>query len=402
MTMKVMHLSWEFPPYKVGGIGSVLDDLTRHQAAQGIETIVVTCGFKGMVGYEKKDGVHIYRFNADYIPAEDFHSWALQMGMLMQNKASEVINEHKDIDLIHAHDWLVATPATSLKHIYRIPLVSTIHALECGRYGGIKGDRQELIHSLERKLAFESWKIICNSGFMKDSVCYSLQVPLDKICVVPNGVDASRMRPKDSYEDGRHMYAMPHERIVLYVGRMVWEKGVDILVGAIPHVLSSNPDAKFVFAGKGYMLDRLKKQAHDMGIGDKALFLGYVDDDRLMDLINLSDMMVVPSRYEPFGITPLEAMACGKPVIVTDTGGLSETVDHGNDGLKAWPESSNSIAWGVSKLLSDDSLKHTISEKGKKKVLERYNWDRISSDVSDVYSTVSNEYSKGEWKPADN
>ncbi|MEA3229771.1 MAG: glycogen/starch synthase, partial [archaeon] len=109
--MKVMHISWEFPPYKVGGIGSVLDDLTRHQVLEGIEPIVVTCGFEGMVGYEKRNGVHVYRFDADYIPAEDFHSWALQMGMLMQNKASEVINEHKDISLIHAHDWLAATAA---------------------------------------------------------------------------------------------------------------------------------------------------------------------------------------------------------------------------------------------------------------------------------------------------
>ncbi|NOQ55215.1 MAG: glycosyltransferase [Nanohaloarchaea archaeon] len=398
--MKVLHLSWEFPPYKVGGIGTVLEDLTRSQVEQGIEPIIVTCGFEGNVGYEHRNGVHIYRFDADYIPAEDFHSWALQMGMLMQNKACEVMNEHKDIKLIHAHDWLVATAAIGLKHIYRRPMISTIHALESGRYGGIEGDRQELIHSLEKKLAYESWRIICNSEFMKRSISYSLSIPWDKIDVIPNGVDIKKMQVDFNYDDEKRKYALPHEQIVFYVGRMVWEKGVDIIIGAIPKILEKNPEAKFVFAGTGYMTDRLKKMAHDAGVFGKTTFVGFIEDDTLKRLFRISSVFTIPSRYEPFGITALEAMACGVPVVVADTGGLAETVNHEVDGIKVWPESSESLAWGVSKVLSDWNLAHELSGNAYRKIEEHYNWSGISIRLKSIYNTILEQYTSSDWKPS--
>jgi len=398
--VKVMHLTWEFPPYKVGGIGTVLEDLTRSQLSQGIEPVVITCGFEGKVGYENREGIHVYRFDADYIPAEDFHSWALQMSMLMQNKASEVMNEHKNIEIIHAHDWLVATAAVGIKHMYRKPLVSTIHALESGRYGGISGDRQELIHSLEKKLAYESWKIVCNSEFMKRSISYSLNIPHDKIDVIPNGVNIDKMRADFDHGAEKAKYALPHESIVFYVGRLVWEKGIDILVGAIPSILEKQPDAKFVFAGCGYMTDRLKKQAHDIGVADKVLFLGFVDDETLKRLLNISNVMVVPSRYEPFGITAVEAMSCGLPVVVADTGGLAETISHDIDGIKVWPESSNSLAWGICRVLGDHNLAASLSENAYKKIEKQYNWSSISARLKLVYDNVSQQYSANDWKPS--
>ncbi len=398
--MKVMHLTWEFPPYKIGGIGTVLEDLTRSQLSQGVEPVVVTCGFEGKVGYENRDGVHVYRFDADYIPAEDFHSWALQMSMLMQNKACEVMNEHKDISIIHAHDWLVATAAVGVKHMYRKPLISTIHALESGRYGGISGNRQELIHSLEKKLAFESWKIVCNSEFMKRSVSYALSVPHDKIEVIPNGVNMGKMKVDFDHGAEKAKYALPHESIIFYVGRLVWEKGIDILVGAMPSILDKNPDAKFVFAGCGYMTDRLKKQAYNVGVADKVLFLGFVDDETLKKLFHISDVVVVPSRYEPFGITAIEAMSCHVPVVVTDTGGLAETVSHDIDGIKVWPESSNSLAWGICRVLGDRNLASSLSEKAYGMVEGKYNWDNISAQLKSVYDAVSKQYSASDWKPS--
>ncbi len=398
--MKIMHLTWEFPPYKVGGIGTVIDELTKNQLAQGLEPVVVTCGFEGNFGYENRNGVHVYRFNADYIPAEDFHSWALQMSMLMQNKACEVMREHSDVKLIHAHDWLVATAAVGIKHIYRIPMISTLHALESGRYGGISGDRQELIHSLEKKLAYESWKIICNSEFMKRSISYSLSIPHDKIEVIPNGVDADQLKIDFDYSKEKSRYAMPHESIIFYVGRLVWEKGVDIMVGSIPSVLAKNPDAKFVFAGCGYMMNRLKKLAYEIGVGDKTLFLGYIDDDSLKKLLHLSDIVIVPSRYEPFGITALEAMACHTTVIVADTGGLAETVSHELDGLKVWPESSDSLAWGINRLLGDSNLVNDLCSNAYNKVTKGYTWSGITEKVNTLYNSVITEYTDSSWKPS--
>ena len=124
--MKILHLTWEYPPYKVGGLSTHVEELTQAQQKLGHEPIIVACAFEGKDGYENVNGVHVFRFDADHIPAEDFPSWTLQMNVLMQNAASEVMSEFPDISLIHSHDWLSATSAISLKHIYRIPLISTL------------------------------------------------------------------------------------------------------------------------------------------------------------------------------------------------------------------------------------------------------------------------------------
>ncbi|MEA3229935.1 MAG: glycosyltransferase family 4 protein, partial [archaeon] len=168
----------------------------------------------------------------------------------------------------------------------------------------------------------------------------------------------------------------------------------------VPSVLSKNPDAKFVFAGAGYMTDRLKRQACDMGLADKILFLGFVDDLTLKKLFHISDMVVVPSRYEPFGITTLEAMACRKPVVVSDTGGLAETVDHDVNGIKVWTESSDSVAWGINRLLADKGLSRKISENAYDTVVNNYTWTNISQRVKKLYENVMEQYYACDWKPA--
>lgn len=398
--MKVMHLTWEFPPNKVGGIASVLENLSRSQLKCGITPIVVTCTFDGNEGYENLNGVHVYRFNADHIPAEDFPSWTLGMNLLMQKAACDVINNEKGVDLIHAHDWLVAMPAISLKHLYRIPLVSTMHALESGRYGGIRGDRQELIHSLEGRLSFESWRVICNSEFMKRSVSGAFSIPWEKIDVVPNGVSASDMAVNADLSKIKERFAMPHERIITYIGRHVWEKGVDVLVGAVPKVLSVHPDAKFVIAGMGYMKERCEGIAYNMGVAHKVFFPGFVDDKtEKAELLHISSVFVVPSRYEPFGITPLEAMACNVPVVVSNTGGLSEIVEHEKNGLKVYPDNSDSIADGINRILGDKGLADHLVSNAREIIEKVYNWDIIAEKTKSVYGRVMNEYKSNNWKP---
>ncbi|MBW6451900.1 MAG: glycosyltransferase family 4 protein [DPANN group archaeon] len=397
--MKVMHLTWEFPPNKVGGIASVLENLTKSQLKCGVTPIVVTCAFEGKEGYENYEGVHVYRFNADNIPAEDFPSWALEMNLLMQRVASDVINKEGGVDLIHAHDWLVAMPAISLKHLYRIPLISTIHALESGRYGGINGDRQEFIHSLEGRLVFESWKVICNSEFMKNSVLNAFHVPWDQVSVIPNGVSIESMEAPSNISDIRNNFAMSNEKIITYVGRHVFEKGVDVLVGAVPSVLSKHPEVKFVICGTGYMRDRCKNIANELGVSDKVIFPDFIDDNTRNALLHMSSVFVVPSRYEPFGITPLEAMACNTPVVVSDTGGLSEIVEHEKDGIKVYPDNSKSLAWGINRVLEDDNLSNYLVQNAKKKIDELYNWDKIALNVQIVYDIIHKEYTDLNWKP---
>lgn len=399
--MKILHLTSEYPPHKVGGLGTHVDDLTRAQVKAGIEPIVIACAFSGSQGYENIDGVHVFRFDADNIPAEDFPSWALQMNVLMQNQAGKVIEEFKDISLIHAHDWLVATAAIGLKHIYRIPLLSTIHSLEEGRRGGIYEDRQELIHDIERKMVYESWRVITCSNFMKQSVCSSFYTPWDKIDVIPNGVNMSKYDFNyDRYAEIRAKFALPHEKIVFFVGRHVWEKGVDVLVGAVQSVLKEVPEAKFVITGEGYMTDKCRDLTNQMGLGDKVLFTGYTDDDTLDALLHISDVIVIPSRYEPFGIVALEGMASRTPVVASDTGGLSEIIQHEINGLKVWSGHSESLAIGISRVLKDNGLKENIVTNAYNIVKSTYNWENIAGMTKSTYERIIDEYNKADWKPS--
>lgn len=394
-----MHLSWEYPPYKVGGLATHVEELTRAQAKQGHEPIVVTCAFEGKEGYENVDGVHVFRFDADKIPAEDFPSWTLQMNSIMQNQASQVMSEFKDIALIHTHDWLSATSAIALKHIYRIPLVSTVHSLEVGRRGGIYDDRQKLINDLEGRMAYESWRVLACSEFMKRSISSQFSVPWDKIDVIPNGVNVDRFKAPENMWQEKNRYAMPHEKIVFFVGRHVWEKGVDVLVGAVPEVLKECPDAKFIISGKGYMTDKCKKLAWDFGVADKVLFTEYVGDNTLNLLYHIADVVVCPSRYEPFGIVPLEAMACNTPVIISDTGGLNEIIEHERDGLKVSANNSESLAYGIKRILKDPQLVEFMRKNMPEKIKNIYDWNKISEKTTAVYNQVISEYQKNNWKP---
>lgn len=397
--MKILHLTWEYPPYKVGGLSTHVEELAQAQQKLGHEPIIVTCAYEGKDGYENANGMHIFRFDADHIPAEDFPSWTLQMNILMQNQASEVISEFGDMPLIHSHDWLSATSAVSLKHIYRIPLISTIHSLESGRRGGIYDDRQRLISDIEGRAVYESWRVITCSEFMKRCVCSQFSAPWDKVDVIPNGVNTEKFKAPANLGEEKSKFVLPHEKVVLFVGRHVWEKGVDVLVGAIPFVLKEVPDAKFVISGKGYMTGKCKELAHQFGVAHKTLFTEYIDDATLNTLYHVADAVACPSRYEPFGIVPLEAMACNAPVIVSDIGGLDEIVEHEKDGLKVWQNHSESLAHGIIRLLKDPALAETLKKNALEKIRTVYNWEKIAGTTLGVYGRVISEYEKNSWKP---
>ncbi len=394
----VLHLSWEYPPHKVGGLATHLQNLAREQVKEGVTPIVLTCGYEGNYGVKEEEGVIVYRINADHIPAEDFFSWVLQMNLLLQVKAAEIFQNHK-VDIIHAHDWLVTTTAVALKHIYRIPLISTIHALESGRYGGIRGDRQVLINDLESKLTFESWRVICCSNFMKYSLIGAFHVPEDKIDVIPNGVNVEDFNIEFDKNEFKSKFALPEEKIILFVGRHVWEKGLDILMGAIPFILGKHPEAKFVVTGDGYLRGKCEEIAREKAPEGKVLFTGYVDDDTLKKLMIISDVIVIPSRYEPFGIVALEAMAARTPAVVADTGGLAEIVKHEKNGIKVWVDHSESLAWGVNYVLDGKDKISKIVDEGYRTARDIYTWQATARKTISTYKRVLSEYSKITWKP---
>jgi glycogen(starch) synthase len=394
-----MMLTWEFPPRVIGGISPHVHFLSKSLAKNGVKVYVVTCDFPGAPTHETIEGVEVYRVDSYRNPAPDFATWVYLMNINMQREAAALAAKLRGkIDVFHAHDWLVANAGIGLKHVFRKPLLVTMHSTEVGRREGTHTDTEKMIHETEAWLTYEAWKVICCSDYMVSHVKWAFGLPNDKLVMVPNGVNAHIYEhiEKQDLKLFRSKFALPEEKLVLFVGRLVYEKGAHVLINAIPKVLAK-VDAKFVVVGSGYMKEQLSDIVKSMGLEHKVLFAGFVDDETLLRLQKCADVSVVPSLFEPFGIVALEAMAAKSPVVVSDTGGLPEIVEHDVTGVKVYPNNPDSLAWGITKILLDENYRNGIIENAYRKVQEKYDWDKIAQQTKRIYEGVLGEYSKSFW-----
>ena len=400
MSLNVLMLSWEFPPFKVGGLAAHVYDLSKMLVKKGYNIHVVTCSFPGAADYELVDGVHVHRFDAYEIPAPEFLQWDLNMNVLMEKKAIEIVKEH-DIDIIHAHDWLVASAAIGLKHLFRKPLIATIHSLERGRRSGLYNDGQHMIDQIENFLIQEAWHNIVCSQYMQSLCHFSFTFPNDKMTIIPNGVrydDFSVELSKGDVVKHHKKYALAKEQIVAYIGRLVPEKGVTVLLGAVKPVLEKMPNTKFVVAGEGWHRNELQRITKELRIEEKVLFTGYLPEEDFLAYFNVSDILVVPSTYEPFGIVALEGMATKTPIIVSDVGGLSEIVDHQWTGMKVPADNSQALADSIIELLTNETLRNRIVSNAVDKLKHVYDWSIIADHTIKVYQNVFDEWKSHKWK----
>ena len=384
--MKILMLTWEYPPRIVGGIARVVHDLSKRLIKDGHEVTVVTYRDNADVPeYENDKGVNVYRVDNYMIHPNNFIDWIMQLNFNMLSKATEIINKEGGFDVIHAHDWLVTYAAKSLKNAYDIPIVATIHATEAGRNSGIHDETQRYINDTEWLLTYEATEVIVTSNYMKNEIQRLFGLPFDKINVIPNGINLSNFTGIERDYDFRRQYAMDNEKIILYVGRLVYEKGVQHLIAAMPKILSNYHDAKLIIAGRGGMMDELRAEASNLGLNDKIYFTGYLNSKQVQKMYKCADVAVFPSTYEPFGIVALEAMLAGVPTVVSDVGGLDEIVTHGVDGMKSYAGNANSIADSVTALLYDHQLATNVSKKAKQKVKDQFNWEKIAQDTHFTY-----------------
>ena len=384
--MKILMLTWEYPPRVVGGISKVVYDLSHKMVKDGNEVTVVTYKEGDNVKYYENDkGVEVYRVDNYMIRPNNFIDWIMQLNFNMITKANEIINKNGKFDVIHAHDWLVAYSAKSIKESYNIPLISTIHATESGRNSGIHDETQRYINDSEWMLTYESSEVIVNSNYMKNEVQRLFGLPYDKINVIPNGVNLQLFSNVNIDYDFRRQYAMDNEKIILYVGRLVYEKGIQNLIASMPKVLDRYHDSKLIICGRGGMIDELREQVKYLGIENKVYFAGYCDSKKMQKMYKCADVAVFPSTYEPFGIVAIESMLSGTPTIVSDVGGLNEIIEHGVTGMKSYAGNANSIADSVLALLFDPKLCANISQNAIKKVKENYNWSKITDSTYYVY-----------------
>lgn len=396
--MQILALSWEYPPKIVGGIARHVRDLSVALVKQGHHVHVVTCGVQGLPVDETVDGVIVHRIQMENPSTPDFLTWVMQLNLNMVEKAVELQREGIAFQLIHAHDWLAAYAGKLLKHAWRLPLVATIHATEYGRNNGLHNELQRYISNVEWWLGYESWRVICCSKSMRAELQRVFQTPADKLRIIPNGVYPEIFADASNVREVRRRYAADDEKIVFHVGRIVREKGLGVLVEAIPHMLRHDPQTKFVIAGKGPFEDDLKARCRELGVFHRVYFTGYIDDKTRNALFQAADVAVFPSLYEPFGIVALEGMAARVPVVVTDTGGMSEIVRHGVNGLKAFTDNPISLGDNILWILQHPDHANQMKEQAWRDVQEIYNWDLIAADTAKVYKEVLHEYLESDWR----
>ncbi|MGC5325646.1 1,4-alpha-glucan branching protein domain-containing protein [Brevibacillus sp. SYSU BS000544] len=385
--MRVLMLSWEYPPNTVGGLSRAVYELSNHLTEQNVEVHVITSHVEGESARERINGVTVYRVRTYCPPNQsDFMDWVFQLNLVMVDEVERLMNNGLEIDLIHAHDWLVAFAANELKSSLNKPLITTIHAMEHGRNAGIHTELQANIHQIEQTLTSHSDHLIACSHYMADQMVQHLGVQTDNVSVIPNGVSlAIEETDEQTLIDIRQRIALPEEKIIFYVGRLVREKGVHLLLEAAPFILREHPEAKFVIAGKGPMLDELMRQAEQSGIKEKVLFAGFIDDPTRNAIFQLADAAVFPSLYEPFGIVALEASIYRTPLLVADTGGLAEIISHGVNGVKMYPGDVQSLVTQMNWLLAHPTERRKMAERSYQSVVTTYNWENIARETLGTY-----------------
>ena len=397
--MRILMLSWEFPPKVIGGIARHVDDLSRALARQGEDVHVITCGVQGAPYYELYHGVKVHRVGMHNPETPDFLTWVLQLNLNMVEEANRLLQDGWSFDVIHAHDWLAAYAGKNLKHSRQAPLIATIHATEYGRNNGLHNELQRYISNVEWWLGYESWRVICCSQYMRDELRRVFQLPDDKLRIIPNGV-----YPKDFLETTidpqkiRDRYCATDEKMIFHIGRIVREKGLGVLLEALPRILATEPKAKLVIAGKGPYLDELKHRAYQLGVFNRVYFTGFIDDNTRNALFQCADVAVFPSLYEPFGIVALEGMAAGVPVVVSDTGGMKEIINHGVNGLKAYTDNPVSLADNILWALAHPDHSRKMVKQAREDVRALYSWEKIAMQTKAVYSQVLEEYRHSNWR----
>jgi glycogen(starch) synthase len=298
------------------------------------------------------------------------------------------LGDRFDFDLVHGHDWLVAVAGDHLAKRFRCPLAMTIHATEYGRHQGwVESHPQSYIHGVERWIANRADALVTCSHYMRGHVADIYGLEEERVTVIPNGIDPLDLQPVDDLETLRARFAAPDQRLVLLVGRLVYEKGFQLALEALPGLVERLGDVRFLVAGSGTHEQELRAQAEALGLMEHGTFLGWIGDDVLHSLYRIADLCVVPSIYEPFGLVALEAMASGCPCIVADTGGLREVVPNDDVGLRFRSRDSASLAAMVERVLTDDALRDRLVAEASEHVL-RFDWADVARQTGELYGEL--------------
>lgn len=424
--MNVLMLGWEYPPHISGGLGTACEGLTLAIADQGVhiqfvmphvsgdeitehmtlvDVSVPVCHTVGESLGERRIRRHLipallnpYWTEEQY--AEEWSETALTPQTTLESGPSpskgsdqygndifsevmrfteNTLDVCRDIefDLIHAHDWMTFPAGVALQRMTGKPLVVHVHSLECDRSGTNGINRK--IHELEAEGISSADAVIAVSHYTKGIICRQHGVDPDKVHVVHNG-----LYPKQLSRHNRSKLPDWTKHVVLFLGRVTFQKGPDYFVDAAAKVLPHVPGILFVLAGDGDMLDRMKRRVDDLGIADHFYFPGFLRGKAVEEMFSVANLYVMPSVSEPFGISALEAINFNVPVLVSKQSGVSEVVNH----------SLKFDFWDVDRLanliingLLHDELRADMVDMARGD-LERLRWDASAAKTITIYQRL--------------
>lgn len=426
--MKVLMFGWEFPPHISGGLGTACYGLTKGLSTfKDIDVLFVVPKAYGdedqstirLIGaadvpVTKKQirfddiqrKIDYYEVESSIIPYTDPEEfWKLTStkhsektafietddqgripfsGKYGSNLIDEIYNyaivaesiaRDNEFDIIHAHDWLAYPAGIAAKKVSGKPLVIHVHATDFDRSGGSVNPK---VYSMEREGMEMADKIITVSNLTKRIVIEKYGIDPAKVTTVYNAVEPVNMESKIALKKGMN------EKIVTFLGRITMQKGPEYFVEAAYQVLKRVKNVRFVMAGSGDMMNAMVRRAAQLNITDHFHFTGFLHGDDVFHMFNMSDVYVMPSISEPFGISPLEAMQSDVPVIISKQSGVSEILTHAIK-IDFWDI--NAMADAIHALIKYPVLSETFKKHARTEV-DNLQWKRSAKHVREVYNNA--------------
>jgi glycogen synthase len=408
--MKVLMLGWEFPPFNSGGLGTACEGITKGLANHGVDVTFVLPKAKGEakadhvrlivannVNFDSQK-VKFYEINSLLVPYitspaykeryaqevtlkekpgnihDELYGRNLYEEVHRYSEKVKLIAAMEDFDIIHAHDWMCYPAGIKAKKASGKPLVVHIHATEFDRTGG---NVNQHVYNIEREGFHAADKIIAVSNFTRQKVIEHYGIPPEKVDVVHNAVEFTNYTPEACTKG-------LGEKVVLFLGRITLQKGPEYFLYAAKRVLEKDPNVKFIVAGSGDMEAFMIQKAAELGIAHKVLFTGFLRGKDIDRAYSMADLYVMPSVSEPFGITPLEAMRNGTPVLISKTSGVSEVISHC---LKVDFWDIDQMSNKMLAALRYKSLHSCLQQNGRQEVY-KFNWNQPAGKILGVYNSV--------------
>lgn len=426
--MKVLMFGWEFPPHISGGLGTASYGLTKglsyikevsvifvvprsygdedQQSLKliGANTVPITRKNIDLKGFRKKlDYLEVESGIVPYVDPEDY--WRLKekevsgtmkfvqtnhegkieftgkygAGLLLEIEkyalVASVIATENEFDLIHAHDWLAYPAGIAAKEASGKPLVIHVHATDFDRSGGSVNPN---VYAIEKRGMDAADQIITVSNLTRNTVIEKYHIDPAKVVTVYNAVEPVEEKEISSLKKGMN------EKIVTFLGRITFQKGPEYFIEAANKVLQKMDNVRFVMAGSGDMMNRMISRAASLRIMDKFHFTGFLKGDDVFNMLRISDVYVMPSVSEPFGISPLEAMQSNVPVIISHQSGVAEILTHA---IKANFWDIDAMADAIYGLLNYPALSKVFKKYGKEEV-DELKWEKSALNVKEVYDAA--------------